>query len=124
MPTFLMSWSTGTSVEGSVMVYCASAEIAWQSGCPVIDQGGKIDRGGCGAAGRRQQRLRDCEFDAFAIAGNAEIKRCATVEQSGDAGGCDRVQIGLQHAIRVESELHLILGAHGSPNGLKPVAAF
>ena len=62
------------------------AEIAGQSCCPVVDQGGEIDRLGCGPAGRCQQRLRDCDFDTFAIAGGAEIERCTAVELGGDAG--------------------------------------
>ena len=78
----------------------------------VIDQGGEIDRGGRGAAGRRQQRLRDREFDAFAVAGEAGIERRPAVELGSAASGCDRIQIGLKRSVRIQSELHLILGAN------------
>ena len=88
------------------------AETARQSRCAVIDEGGEIDRGRRGAAGRRQQRLRDRQFDTFAIAGHAVIERRAIVKQGRDAGGSDRIQIGLQHAIGVGRELHVIFGAY------------
>ena len=119
MPTFLMALLTGTSVDGSVMVYCGLLlKSPGRAAAPLLIRAGKIDRGGCGAARRRQQRLRDRDFDAFAVAGDAEIERRAAVELGGDAGGCDRVQIGLKHAIRIRQKTARSIRRRRLPNGV------
>ena len=84
---------------GDGIFYRIGGKIGRQTLC-VIDQGGKIDRGRRGPAGRRQQRLRDREFDALAIAGKAVVERRVAVEFRRRAGGCHRVKEGLKLAVR------------------------